>query len=1118
MTYYIVSVFYNRITYLSFIIISLFLFISCSENRETKNNYEGPLFTLLNPDNSGVSFINKIPETASMNIIVYPSIYAGAGVSVGDINNDNLPDIFFTANFGNNRLYLNKGNLQFEEIGSKSGVIGAWGWSTGCSMVDINNDGFLDIYISRAGDVEQEKRKNELFINNGDLTFTEQAAKYGLDDAGYSTQSVFVDYDKDGDLDMYLLNAPINTLPLLDYGINHTERDELTSDKLLENDNGFFKDVSEKTGLIGNGIGYGLSASVGDINNDGWPDIYVCNDYIEHDYLYINNQDGTFSEMLKESIKHISNFSMGSDMADFDNDGWLDVITVDMVAEDNYRIKTNMSGMNPKKFKDAIDNGFHYQYMMNTLQKNNGNGTFSEVSQLANISSTDWSWAPLWADFDNDGYKDLLITNGLRKDIRNNDYFKIKEKLLKEMNKDTGGKDLGYIKEALDKTPVNPIKNYIYKNEGNISFINIREEWGLNETSFSNGAAYADLDNDGDLDIVISNIDSKAFVYENNSEKMKDGNFLKVKLNGKEKNKSGIGTRVTIKIDDKFQMKEHYLSRGYLSSVEDNLHFGIGNQKIIDSVWVEWPDGNKQIYTNIEANNTLNVSYKKTEIKELSSLYKIINKQLFSEVTNQININYKHNENDFNDFEKESLLPHKMSILGPAMSVIDLNSDGLDDFYIGGAKGYSGKMYVQNSNGTFKETNQEIWDLDKNSEDMSSLFFDADADGDQDLYIISGGYDFKINSSLLQDRLYLNNGKGIYTKSLDALPEMHTSGGVVSTADFDNDGDLDLFVGGRLVPGNYPKAPRSYLLKNTNGKFEDVTELVAPDLMYPGLVTSSLWTDFNKDGKKDLIVTGEWMPILAFENQDFHFTNVSDSLGLAGTEGWWYSIAEGDFDNDGDIDFIAGNLGLNYKYKARPETKFNVYFDDFDDNSTGDIVLTFNENGEEYPLRGRQCSSEQMPFIKEKFGTYDEFAKANMEDVFGEEKLKKALHLQASTFATSFIENNSGKPWKVRQLPNIVQLSSTNGIIVDDFNNDNNLDIALSGNMFGSEVETPRNDAGNGNLLLGDGLGNFNTLSINESGFYTPRDVKSINKIFIDGVLHIAVVNNNDIIQFFKIN
>lgn len=1118
MPYHIVSFLKKRITHLSFIIISLLLFISCSENRETKNNYEGPLFTLLNPDITGVNFINKLPESASMNIIVYPSFYSGAGVSVGDINNDSLPDIFFTANFGNNRLYLNKGNLQFEEISVSSGVIGSWGWSTGTSMVDINNDGFLDIYICRSGDVEEEKRKNELFINNGDLTFTEQSAKYGLDYAGYSTQSVFIDYDKDGDLDMYLLNAPINTLPLIDSGMNHMERDELSSDILFQNDNGFFKDVSKKVGLIGNGIGYGLSASVGDINNDGWPDIYVCNDYIEHDYLYVNNQNGTFSEMLKKSIKHISNFSMGSDIADFDNDGWLDIVTVDMVAEDNYRIKTNMSGMNPKRFKNAIDSGFHYQYMMNTLQKNNGNSTFSEVSQLADISSTDWSWAPLWADFDNDGYKDLLITNGLRKDIRNNDYVKIKKKLLNEMNKDKGGKNLEYIKKALNQTPVNPIKNYIYKNEGNISFTSIRDEWGLNEVSFSNGAAYSDLDNDGDLDIVISNIDSKAFVYENNSEKMKDGNFLKVKLNGKEKNRSGLGTRVTIKIGDKFQIKEHYLSRGYLSSVEDNLHFGIGGQKIIDSVWVEWPDGNKQTYANIKANNTLNVSYKKTDLKDLPSLYKVVEKELFSEVTNQIDINYKHRENDFNDFEKESLLPHKMSILGPGMSVMDINSDGLDDFYIGGAKGYSAKMYVQGLNGTFRETNQELWDLDKNSEDMSSLFFDADSDGDQDLYVISGGYDFKVNSSLLQDRLYLNNGKGIFTKSLNALPEMYTSGGAVSTADFDNDGDLDLFVGGRVVPGNYPKAPRSYLLKNTEGKFEDITELIAPDLMYPGLVTSSLWTDYNKDGKKDLIITGEWMPILVFENQDFHFKNVSETLGLVDTEGWWNSIAEGDFDNDGDIDFIAGNLGLNYKYKASPETKFNLYFDDFDDNSTGDIVLTFNENGKEYPLRGRECSSEQMPFIKEKFGTYDEFAKANMEDVFGEEKLKKALHLQASTFATSFIENNIDKPWKIRKLPNAVQFSSTNGIIVGDFNNDKNLDIVLSGNMFGSEVETPRNDAGNGNLLLGDGQGDFTALIINKSGFYTPGDVKGINKIVIDGVLHLAIINNNDVLQFFKFN
>ncbi len=1104
-----------RFIFLLIFFTSISLFQSCSENVEEKKDYNGPLFTLLSKEQSKINFINEVPENPRMNIIVYPSIYAGAGVSVGDINNDGLPDIFFTKNFGDNQLYLNKGNLVFEEIGKQAGVIGKYGWATGSTMVDINGDGLLDIYLSKSGDVQPERRKNELYINQGNLTFVEKAADYGIDDAGYASQSVFFDYDKDGDLDMYLLNAPIK--PVIGDAVKDAliKRNPETSDKLFRNDNGNFVDVSEQAGLVGNGIGYGLSASIGDLNNDGWPDLYVCNDYIEHDYLYYNNQDGTFSEKLKESVKHTSTFSMGSDMADFNNDGLLDIMMVDMVAEDIYRIKTNMSGMNPEAFNKAVSDGYHYQYMMNTLQMNNGNGTFSDVAQLAGISSTDWSWAPLFADFDNDGLKDLLVTNGLRKDVRNNDFQKKKQKGMQMLVDDpeNGNK---YLKEILDAIPVNPVKNYIFKNEGELSFTNKRDEWGLNEASFSNGAAYADLDNDGDLDIIMSNIDEAAFVYENNSEKINNRNYLKVKLKGELSNQSGLGTRIVIKTGDSYQMKEHYLNRGYLSSVEDVVHFGVKEKSQIDSLWVKWPDGNTQVLTNVSANKTINITYEKNNIDYVSGLYQKSNKKIFEEVSDQLNVGYKHLENDFNDFEKESLLPHKMSTLGPGMSVADVNDDGLDDFYIGGAKGSSGKLYFQNTKGLFSESVQNVLQKDKNSEDVSSLFFDADSDGDQDLYVVSGGYDFKVNSKQLQDRLYINDGKGNYNKANDALPIMYTSGGSISAEDYDNDGDLDLFVGGRVVPGTYPKSPRSYLLKNTNGKFEDVTSEVIPDLLNPGLVTSSVWVDIDNDQKKDLVVVGEWMPISVFKNNGNSFVNITETLGLDNTNGWWNVVKAADFDKDGDVDFVVGNLGLNYKYKASPEKKFNVFFDDFDNNNTGDIVLTFNEDGVDYPLRGRQCSSEQMPFIKEKFGTYDEFAKANMVDVFGEEKLQNALHLEASTFATSYIENNLNEKWKMTPLPNMAQLSSTNGIVIEDFDEDGSLDIIIAGNMYNSEVETPRNDAANGLLLKGNGKGDFNSLPFIKSGFFASGDVKGLNTITVNRITHFAVVNNNGFIQFFK--
>lgn len=1075
-----------------------------------------PLFTSLPQEVTGVDYVNVLPKpTPSVNYFSYPNVYNGGGVSLGDINNDGLTDIYFTSNFGHNKLYLNKGNLSFVEMSKAAGVEGAWGWTTGTSMVDINNDGFLDIYVCRSGNVPADKRRNELFINNGNLTFTEKAAAYGLDIESYAIQSVFLDYDKDGDLDMYLINNPKILLLGEAFDEERKQRNPLTTDMFFKNDNGKFVEVSVEAGLVNNGIGFGHNASVGDYNNDGWPDIYVSNDYAEHDYLYYNNGDGTFSEKLKESMRHISNFSMGSDTADFNNDGLLDIMVLDMVAEDNYRIKTNMSGMSVETFTNSVKNGFHYQYMTNTVQLNNGNGTFSDIARLTGLSSTDWSWSTLWADFNLDGNQDVFVTNGYRKDVRNNDYQKVRDSILGEMSKNSENQ-FKYIQQVLDAMPELPIKNYFFENNGDLSFSKRQEEWGVTEGTFSNGAAYADLDNDGDLDLVVSNIDQVANIYRNNSEKLKK-NYLKVALKGKASNVSGIGARVIVKTGDNFQVKEHYLSRGYISSNENQVHFGLGVNKKIDSLWVEWPDGNTQLLSNVKGNQLLKISYQKAN-PPMASLYKNDAKKFMTDVTDNIGVDYKHQENEYNDFDYEILIPHKMSTMGPGMAVGDVNGDGLDDFYVGGAKGFSGALYLQNTKGAFEKKGKPSWKVDAQAEDMAATFFDADNDNDLDLYVVSGGNEVTPDSPLLQDRLYINDGKGNFVKSKNILPVMLTSGGVVSPADFDGDGDIDLFVGGRVIPGQYPKAPRSYLLQNNGGVFADVTAEVAPALKNPGLITTALWTDINQDNRLDLMVSGEWMPISVFENRANTFVDVTTDLGLKDSQGWWYGLQAGDFDGDGDQDYVVGNLGQNYKYQATPESSFDLYYDDFDGNNTGDIVLSYEEEGKKVPLRGRECSSQQMPFIKEKFGTYDAFAKAELKDIFGEDKLEGALHLQAKSFASVYLQNNGNEAWTVKPLPRMTQLSSVNDFVVKDFNLDGNLDVLLAGNLYGSEVETPRNDAGNGLLLLGDGTGKFEAKTTLSTGFFAPYDAKELHQIKINNKLHIAVVNNSEKLQFFQVN
>lgn len=1095
------------------LIFGCILILSCQDNTrqdfQSSTNKYSSLFTSIPAVETGIEFMNEIPENSAMNSMVYEYFYNGGGVAVGDIDNDGLPDIYFTANLKDNKLYKNKGNFQFEDITNKAAVEGTFGWTTGVTMVDLNADGWLDIYICKSGKGKEENRENQLFQNNKDGTFKEMAEAYGLNFTGYSTQASFFDYDKDGDLDMFLLNhnvTPINT--------NNPEKfkneiSEMAGDRFYRNDNGKFTDISIKAGILQNSLGFGLGVSIGDLNEDGWPDIYVSNDYVEHDYLYYNNGDGTFSEAMKSSIGHTPNFSMGNDIADFNNDGLLDIISLDMVAEDNYGIKTSMSGMNPEIFNYAVENGFHYQYMFNALQLNNGNQNFSDVAQLAGVSNTDWSWAPLFADFDNDGLKDLFITNGLKRDFRNNDFRKYKIQRLEEAQKNSE-KMSTVIEELIKKTPQRKTVNFLFKNNGDLTFEKVSKDWGLQKSTLSNGAAYADLDNDGDLDLIVNNIDEEATILKNNSNKK----YIQFTFKGSSKNPFGIGTRVEILTKNGIQVVENYPTRGYQSSVEPILHFGVYDMETIDQVTVIWSDNKKQTLKNIPVNQEILLDYDNAGTTTQPS--KQQKSKIFKDVTNTYGIQHKHIENKYNDYAKESLLPHKMSQFGPAIAVADINNDGLDDYFVGGAKGLMATLYEQNSRGQFILTNNQPWRKDKKYEDIDAVFFDVDNDNDLDLYVVSGGNEWPEGHTNYEDRLYINTA-GKFSLAQNKLPKNYTSGSSVKPFDFDGDGDMDLFVGSRLFPQKYPFSQPSRILENNNGRFKDVTLEIAPGLTNAGMVTDALWTDFDNDGQTDLIIVGEWSEIKFYKNSQGKFKQ--DTSILPETLGWWNSIESIDVENDGDNDYVVGNLGLNYKYKASIKEPFEVYSTDFDDNGTNDIVLGYYNQGNLFPLRGRECTSNQMPFIKEKFPTYNSFGSANLTDVYTKEKLDQALHLKANMFSSVLLENLGGGKFKIHILPNQAQLSSINAIKIDDFDKDGYKDILVAGNLFQSEVETPRNDASIGLLLKGNGSSQFVPLPFNVSGVFLDGDVKKMRTIQLGNAIPtkaILVVRNNNTIKLIS--
>ncbi|MDT0647149.1 FG-GAP-like repeat-containing protein [Zunongwangia sp. F260] len=1081
-------------------------YISCSHQEESNTKQ----FQQLDKDKTGIFFQNTITENDSLNFFTYSYIYLGGGLAAGDINNDGLTDLYFTGNMVPNKLYLNKGNLQFEDITKGAGVTGDERWFTGVTMADVNSDGFLDIYCSIGG--QDEPKKNILYINNTDGTFTDKAAEYGIDDEGNSIQATFFDYDMDGDLDLYVANYPPTRFSANNeyYKFKTENIKDIETDHLYRNDGGHFTNVTDQSGL--RSFGLTLSATVGDLNEDGWPDLYVSNDFSIPDYLYLNNQDGTFTEVVKDATRQTSFYGMGADIGDYNNDGLLDILQVDMAPKNNRRAKSNMSSMNPAIFWSTVNNGFHYQYMQNTLQTHSGVikdkiPQYSNTSRLAGLSSTDWSWGPLFADFDNDGLKDVFVSNGTRREINNRDFF---NKLAKDPNKRDSllQKNLAIPSEKID--------NFIFRNKGDLTFERTNEEWGISHKGFSNGAVYVDLDNDGDLEIVTNNIDDYASVFKNNN--AQENNFLDFQLKGSDKNLNGLGARIYVTTSGNTQMQELTLTRGFQSSVAPQLHFGIGKEQVAKVVKIIWPDKKTEVLEDVPANELLVLDYKNSSVSEMEQPES--NSALFTTVdADSLGLKHRHEENYYNDFEDEILLPHKTSMFGPALAVGDLNGDGLDDLYVGGASGHAAGIYFQQKTG-FEKQNFEDLENDKQYEDLGALIFDADNDGDYDLYVVSGGNEFKKDSQWLQDRLYINEN-GNFKKSATALPKMLTSGSRVYAEDFDKDGDLDLFVGGRLVPGNYPSPADSYLLENKsqNGtpKFANVTPQAAPGLEKLGLVTSASWTDYDSDGWTDLIVTGEWMPISVFKNQEGKLIDVTQQMGLADTTGWWFSLKEGDFDQDGDLDFIAGNLGLNYKYQATEKETFDIYFHDFDSNNEKDIVLSYFNDGEKFPVRGRECSSQQMPGIKQKFQNYQSFSEATLEDIYTEKYLDDALHYQVKSFASLYIENVDGE-FRLKELPVEAQLSSINQTLIEDFDNDGHLDALIAGNLYSSEIETPRADAGIGLFLKGNGKGEFEAVPARESGFFVPGDVKDMARLNTPEGSYVISAKNDDFIQLVKIN
>lgn len=1089
-----------------------------------------PLLKLLPSDQTGINFKNTIDESFEMNITTHINTSNGGGVAILDINNDNLQDVYFISSSGKNKLYLNEGGMKFKDISDSSGVVSDEGFEVAVTAVDINNDGLMDLYVCRAGPIVEEVRRNKLFINNGDLTFSEQAAAYGLDDKSASMGANFFDFDNDGDLDLYLLNYPvdfsfssrINVRPTPDGKNVEPILDPLNpfdSDRLYRNDGipqadgtGGFTDISESAGIWN--FGYGLSVSIEDFNHDGWMDVYVANDFIQPDLLYINQRNGTFKDQLGNYFRHTTQHSMGTDLSDFDNDGLFDLFAVDMLSETQYRKKTLMSTNSQNKYTTLIRNNYFEPVVRNVLQHNNGNGTFSDIGCMANVYQTDWSWSGLMADLDNDGWKDLLITNGYQREVTDVDFINFTFAEIKA--KGSIKNQFENVNDFLNLIPQYKLRDYVYRNKGDLTFEDVSGVWMTNPPTWSNGAATADLDNDGDLDYLVNNINDEAFVYENLASEKKDHHYLQVKCIGSASNPFAIGASVRIFYGNEQQYAMLTPTKGIFSSVDYIIHFGLGATTTIDKVEIKWPDGKMQYLTNIPTNQRLQLNY--AEAKFISETKNPNYPTLFKEVTNSSNLHFRHQENDYSDFDNFFMLPWALSDLGPQLATADINSDGLTDVFIGNSFGKPGGVYIQDKNGSFSQISQEQWDQDSIYEDHGALFFDADMDNDLDLLVISGGYE-SVSPLAWQSRLYINENGEKLIHAKGAIPLLADVCMEAVAFDYDMDGDLDLFIGGRVVPGKYPSTPHSYILRNDRNKFTDVTNEVCPDFANVGMVTDLQLGNVDDDPAAELVVVGEWMPITIFDFNNGQMVKSDLSVnGLNESNGFWNRIILNDLDGDGDLDLVTGNLGLNSQYRASSDNPIKCYVGDYDQNGSLDPIITYYENGKSYPLVQKEVLIKQIPMMKKRYLYSKTYAQATIEDILNSKQLESSMILKSFVLESGWWENNKGK-FKFHAFPSQAQTSVTNGLVISDMDNDGLTDILLVGNKYRMEVETGRLDAGNGTFLKGNGKGQFQWVGNQKTGIWASHDARDAAILFgSNGKFRIIVANNNDLAQVFESN